>query len=396
MNRNFLAAAAFAALAIGTVAATPALAAEAKTSSFGTMPDGRDVPAVTLTNGRGVSATVIALGASLQALLMPDRAGRVEDVQIGYDTLAGYLAKPEFFGATIGRVANRIAKGRFTLDGKTYDMPINDGPNSLHGGTKGFDKVLWDITDVKNGAKASGIASVTFRYVSPDGDMGYPGTVTTYATYSLDEKNQLTIEYRATTDKPTVVNMTNHAYWNLAGVGSPRGAMGHVVTIPAERYTPTDATSIPTGQTVPVTGTVFDFRQPRAIGERVRDGRDRQIAYGRGYDHNWVIGDAVTPGVHLMARVVEPVSGRGFELWSNQPGMQFYSSNFFNGTITGKKGQIYRMGDAIALEPQLFPDAPNQPGFPSIRLDPGQTYKNTIVYKLINSAATQDEQSNKR
>lgn len=378
MNRNFLAATAFAALAIGTVAATPALAASAKKTSFGTMPDGRDVPAVTLTNGRGVSATVIALGASLQALMMPDKAGKVEDVQIGYDTLAGYLAKPEFFGATVGRVANRIAKGRFTLDGKTYTTPTNDGPNSLHGGSKGFDKVLWEVTDVKSGPAAS----VTLRYVSPDGDMGYPGTVTTYATYSLDEKNQLTIEYRATTDKPTVVNISNHAYWNLAGVGSPRGAMGHVVTIPAERYTPTDATAIPTGQHVPVAGTVFDFRTPRAIGDRVRDARDPQIAYGRGYDHNWVIGNAVTPTLHMMSRVVEPVSGRSFELWSNQPGLQFYSGNFFNATITGKKGQIYRMGDAIVMEPQLFPDAPNQPNFPSVRLDPGQTYRNTMVYKL--------------
>jgi aldose 1-epimerase len=377
MNRTFLAATALATMALG-VAAGPAAAADAKRSSFGTMPDGRDVPAVTLTNRRGVSATVIALGASLQALLMPDRKGKVEDVQIGYDTLDGYLAKPEFFGATVGRVANRIAKGRFSLDGKTYRTPTNDGPNSLHGGTKGFDKVLWDVTDVKSGPAAS----VTLRYVSPDGDMGYPGTVTTYATYSLDEKNQLTIEYRATTDKPTVVNISNHAYWNLAGVGSPRGAMGHLVTIPAERYTPTDATAIPTGVNLPVAGTVFDFRKARAIGDRVRDARDPQIAYGRGYDHNWVIGEAVTPTTHLMARVVEPVSGRGYELWSNQPGLQFYSGNFFDGTIKGKKGQIYRMGDAIVMEPQLFPDAPNQLNFPSVRLNPGQTYKNTIVYKL--------------
>jgi aldose 1-epimerase len=238
--------------------------------------------------------------------------------------------------------------------------------------------VLWDVVEVKSGPAAS----VTLRYVSPDGDMGYPGTVTTFATYSLDEQNQLTIDYSATTDRPTVVNISNHAYWNLAGVGSPRGAMGHVVTIPAQLYTPTDATSIPTGVNVPVAGTVFDFRKPRAIGDRVRDARDPQIAYGRGYDHNWVIGNAVTPTTHLMARVVEPVSGRGYELWSNQPGLQFYSGNFFDGTITGKKGQIYRMGDAIVMEPQLFPDAPNQRNFPSVRLNPGQTYRNTIVYKL--------------
>ena len=378
MNRIFLAATALTATAFTAIAAAPVAAADAKRSSFGTMPDGRDVPAVTLTNGRGISVKVIALGASIQSLMMPDKAGNVEDVQIGYDTLDGYLTKPEFFGATVGRVANRIAKGRFTLDGKTYTTPTNDGPNSLHGGTKGFDKVLWEVTEVKNGPAAS----VTFRYVSPDGDMGYPGTVTTFATYNLDEKNQLTIEYRATTDKATIINISNHAYWNLAGVGSPRGAMGHVVTIPAERYTPTDATAIPTGINVPVAGTVFDFRKPRAIGDRVRDARDPQIAYGRGYDHNWVIGAAVTPTLHMMSRVTEPVSGRSFELWSNQPGLQFYSGNFFNATITGKKGQIYRMGDAIVMEPQLFPDAPNQPNFPSVRLDPGHTYRNTMVYKL--------------
>lgn len=366
------------ALALG-LAASPAQAGEAKRSTFGTMPDGRPVAAVTLSNGKGVTATIIALGASLQALRMPDKAGKVEDVQIGYDTIDGYLTKPEFFGATVGRVANRIARGRYTLDGKAYSAPVNNGPNSLHGGTKGFDKVLWEVTDVKRGPAAS----VTLRYVSPDGDMGYPGTLTTYATYSLDEADRLTIEYRATTDKPTVVNLSNHAYWNLAGVGSPRGAMGHVVTIPADRFTPTDATSIPTGGHKSVAGTAFDFRQPRAIGDRVRDASDPQIEYGRGYDHNWVIGDAVTRDEHLMARVVEPVSGRGFELWSNQPGLQFYSGNFFDGTIRAKKNAILRMGDAIVMEPQLFPDAPNQKDFPSVRLAPGQTYRNVMTYRLF-------------
>lgn len=379
MNRATTLTALLTATAAITTIASPARAGDAKQTTFGRMPDGRAVAAVTLVNDRGVSATVIALGASLQSLVMPDRQGKREDVQIGYDSLEGYLAKPEFFGATVGRVANRIAKGRFSFNGHTYSTPVNNGPNSLHGGTKGFDKVLWEVTEVKNGPTAS----VTLRYVSPDGDMGYPGKLTTYATYSLDEKNQLTIEYRATTDKPTVVNISNHSYWNLAGVGSPRGAMGHIVMIPADRYTPTDATSIPTGRHASVEGTVFDFRKPTAIGERVRDARDPQIAYGRGYDHNWVIGDKVTSDQHLMARVVEPVSGRGYELWSNQPGLQFYSGNFFDGTITGKKGQIYRMGDAIVMEPQLFPDAPNQPNFPSIRLDPGQTYRNTMVYKLF-------------
>ncbi|WP_242141177.1 aldose epimerase family protein [Sphingomonas sp. TREG-RG-20F-R18-01] len=364
--------------ALTLVLASPAVAGEAKQSSFGTLPDGRPVAAVTLTNSHGVSARVIALGAALQSMILQDRDGKPIDVAVGYDTLEGYATKPEFFGATVGRVANRIAGGRFIFDGHTYHTPVNNGPNSLHGGTKGFDKVLWEVVAVKSGPTAS----VTLRYVSPDGDMGYPGTLTTFATYALDERNQLTIEYRATTDKPTLVNISNHSYWNLAGAGSPSGAMGHIVTIPAERYTPTDATAIPTGALPSVAGTVFDFRTPHAVGPRVRDGRDTQIAYGRGYDHNWVVGTAVTAQPHLMAKVTEPLSGLGFELWSNQPGLQFYSGNFFDGTVVGKGGQIYRMGDAIVMEPQLFPDAPNQPKFPSARLDPGQTYRNVIIYKF--------------
>lgn len=367
---------------LAMVVATPALAGEAKKAIFGTLPDGRPVPAVTLTNEHGVSARIIALGAAIQSVILPDRSGRAVDVVIGYDTLDGYVTKPEFFGATVGRVANRIAGGRYTFNGKAYTTPVNNGPNSLHGGTKGFDKVLWEVVDTKGGPTPS----VTLRYVSPDGDMGYPGTLTTFATYSLDGQNQLTIEYRATTDKPTLVNISNHSYWNLAGAGSPGGAMGHLVTIPAERYTPTDATAIPTGALLSVAGTVFDFRTPYAIGERVRDGRDVQLVYGRGYDHNWVITTAVTAQPHLMAKVTEPVSGRGFELWSNQPGLQFYSGNFFDGTVVGKSGHIYRMGDAIVMEPQLYPDAPNQPTFPSARLDPGQTYRNVIIYKFTTGA----------
>ena len=361
-----------------SAAASPALAAEAKRSTFGKMPDGRAVTAVTLTNARGVSARVIAYGAALQSVIMPDRAGKREDISVGYDSFQPYLDTPQYFGGTVGRVANRIAKGRFQFNGQTYNVPVNNGPNSLHGGTTGFDKVLWEVVDVKSGPTAS----VTLRYVSPDGDQGYPGTLTTLATYSLDEANQLTIEYKATTDAPTVVNISNHAYWNLAGAGSSRGAMGTVLTIPADRYTPTDATAIPLGRHAPVAGTPFDFRKPRAIGDRVRDGKSEQIVFGRGYDHNWVVGDAVTRTDHLMARASDPVSGRSFELWSNQPGLQFYSGNFLDGSTTGKGGKIMREGDAFVLEPQVFPDAVNQPGYPSVRLDPGQTYRNVMIYKL--------------
>ena len=376
--RNWIKAGVGALAALGCAVATPALAAQAKRSTFGKLPDGRAVPAVTLSNGRGVSATVIAYGASLQSVIMPDRAGKRADVALGYARIDEYLSTPQYFGGTVGRFANRIAKGRFVLDGKTYQTPVNNGVNALHGGTVGFDKVLWEVVDVKSGPTAS----VTLRYVSPDGDQGYPGTMTVDAIYSLDEGNALTIDYRATTDRPTIANITNHAYWNLSGEGSSNGAMGTLVTIPAERYTPTDSGAIPTGVLAPVAGTVFDFRKPRAIGERVRDARDEQIVFGRGYDHNWVIGRTVTPTQHLMARAYDPASGRGFELWSTQPGLQFYSGNFLDGTSSGKSGKIYREGDAFVMEPQIFPDTPNQRGFGSARLDPGQTYRNIMTYRL--------------
>ena len=361
---------------------TPAAAANAKRELFGTMPDGSPVPAVVLTNAHGVSARVIAYGASLQSLVLPDRQGQKADVLLGYAALSQYLDKPQYFGATVGRFANRIARGKFVLRGKTYTVPVNDGVNSLHGGTKGFDKVLWQVVKTSDGPSAS----VTLRHVSPDGEQGYPGTLTIDATYSLDDANTLTIDYKATTDRPTIVNISNHSYWNLTGEGSVAGAMGHVVTIPAETYLPTDKGSIPTGELRPVGGTIFDFRKPMVVGLHVRDARDQQIGFARGYDHNWVIGRAVTKDLHLMATVKEPTSGRGFELWSNQPGLQFYSGNFLDGTSSGKSQQLYREGDALVFEPQIFPDTPNQPAFGSAELDPGQTYHSVIVYKLSTGA----------
>lgn len=366
------------AAAAALVAATPALAAEAAQSTFGTMPDGRGVPAVKLSNANGIETTVIALGATLQSVIMPDRDGKKADVALGYDNLDDYLKQPQYFGSTVGRFANRLAGGRFKLDGKTWQTPVNNGPNALHGGTLGFDKVLWEVTSVKSGPTAS----VTLRYVSPDGDQGYPGTMTIDATYSLNDNNELTIEYVATSDRPTIANITNHAYWNLSGEGSANGAMGHVVTIPADSYLPTDAGAIPTGEYRSVAGTVFDFRKPVAVGDRVRDASDEQIRFGRGYDHNWVIGRTVTSEEHLMAKVEDPASGRGFELWSNQPGLQMYSGNFFDATTHGKAKKIYRIGDAIVMEPQIFPDAPNQKDFPNARLAPGETYRNVMTYRL--------------
>jgi len=351
-------------------------AADVSRASFGHA-DGKEVEAITLSNKAGTKAEIITYGAALQSLKLADRKGHFDDVILAPAKLQDLIAKPQFMGATVGRLANRIAKGQFTLEGQHYQVPVNDGVNSLHGGPKGFDKQVWEVVSVNKGAAAS----VTLRLVSPDGDMGYPGNLTVYATYSLDERNQLTIDYKATTDKPTVVNLSNHAYWNLAGEGSPRGAMGLLLTIPADHYTPTDKGAIPTGEIRPVAGTVFDFRKPTAIGARVRDA-DEQIVFGKGYDHNWVVARTLSPTPRLLARVEDPVSGRVMEMLSNQPGLQFYSGNFLDGTTIGKSGHLYRQGDAIVLEPQMFPDTPNQPKFGSVRLDPGQTYHNAILLRF--------------
>ena len=266
--------------------AVPAVASagHASRSSFGVLPDGGKVEAVTLSNEHGVSARVISLGASLQSLMLPDRSGTMADVVLAYPDAATYLSQPQYFGSTVGRFANRIAKGKFTLDGKQYQVPVNDGPNSLHGGTKGFDKVLWTVTKVTGGATPS----VTMRYVSPDGDQGYPGRLTVDATYTLNNDNELTIDYRATTDKPTIVNLSNHTYWNLGGEGSG-SVMDDVLTIPADHFTPVDPTLIPTGELRSVAGTDFDFRQGKPIGQDIRDGKEPQLLRGHGYDMNWVV-----------------------------------------------------------------------------------------------------------
>jgi aldose 1-epimerase len=370
---------AMAAAALG--GASAASAAEVSRARFGMLPGGEAVEAITLTNTNGMKVTVITYGAAIQSLIVPDRRGRMADVALGYSSLQGYLTKSEYFGATVGRVANRIALGRFTLDGKTYQTPVNNGPNALHGGTKGFDKVNWRVLSANGGSTAI----VTLQYVSPHLDQGYPGELTATATYSLDERNMLSVEYRATTDRPTVVNLSNHAYWNLAGEGSPEGAMGHLLTIPADHYTPTDPNAIPTGEFRPVQGTVFDFRRPTAVGARVRDSSDRQIVYGKGYDHNWVVARSLSAAPRLLARVEEPKSGRVMEISSNQPGIQFYSGNFLDATVIGKSGRLYREGDALVLEPQMFPDTPNRPEFGSVRLNPGQTYRNIIQYRFSTS-----------
>ncbi len=356
-----------------------ALAADYARASFGKTPDGAEVEAITLTNGHGVSATVITYGATLQALIAPDKAGKKADIALGYSNAAAYVKNASYFGASVGRFANRIGKGRFTLDGKTYQLALNNnGVAALHGGVKGFDKVIWKVADLKKGS----VASVTFTYLSPDGEEGYPGTLTATATYALDEQNQLTITYGATTDKPTIINMTNHALFNMAGEGASDGAMGNVLMIAADGYSPVDAELIPTGATTPVAGSAFDFRKPQTVGERIRDASDPQIVVGRGYDHNYVLNGKSGAAPRLGARLSDPKSGRVLEILTDQPGIQFYAGNFLDGTTSGKAGKIYRQGDGIALEPQHFPDAPNKPQFAPVRLDPGQTYSNTMVFRL--------------
>lgn len=360
--------------ALAALSASGAGAATATRGDFGTLADGTKVEAVTLSNGAGMTARIMTLGATLQSLVVPDKAGRREDVVLGHDTAREYLARPNYFGVSVGRYANRIAKGKFTLDGKTYALATNDGPNALHGGLKGFDKRMWKIDSVTGGPDAK----VVLSYVSADGEEGFPGELKVTATYALTEKNELKLEYRATTSKPTVVNLTNHAYFNLSG-NDARDVMGNLVTLHADRFTPVDATLIPTGERRAVAGTPFDFRKATMVGARIRDARDQQIRYGRGYDHNYIVNGAAGT-LRLAAVVEEPVSGRVMEVRVTAPGIQFYTGNFMDGTYFGKNQRAYRQGDAICLEPGTFPDAPNHPDFPSARLDPGKTYVNTMVY----------------
>jgi aldose 1-epimerase len=354
-------------------------AVTAQRTPFGTLPDGTTVEAVTLSNSHGVSARIITYGATLQALVAPDREGHGADIALGYDDLAGYVQHPNYFGATIGRYANRIAGARFTLDGKSYALALNDKPNSLHGGTQGFDKRVWRIKSV---AQSGSSASVTLALTSPAGDQGYPGTLQVEERYSLDEGGAVTLDYSATTDAPTVVNLTNHSIFDLAGEGSQHGVLDQHLMIPASHYTPVDASLIPTGALQSVAGTVFDFTHGRIIGQDIRDGRDAQIVAGRGYDHNFALDAGLTSEPKLAARLEDPHSGRVLEVLSTEPGLQVYTGNFLDGTRVGKHGHLYRMGDGIALEPQKFPNAPNNRQFISARLDPGSTYHHRMIFRL--------------
>jgi aldose 1-epimerase len=344
---------------------------------FGKTPDGQDVDVFTLTNAQGIEARIITYGGILISLRVPDRAGKLDDIVLGYNDLGGYLKSTPYFGAIIGRYGNRIAKGRFTLDGKSYTLATNDGPNHLHGGIKGFDKVVWK----GESSKSPDGVTVTFSHDSPDGDEGYPGTLKTQVTYSLNNSNELAIEYQATTDKPTIVNLTHHSYFNLAGEGK-RDILDHQIMINADRYTPIDATSIPLGDLAEVEGTPFDFRKPQPIGSRINQDNS-QLKNGKGYDHNFVL-NRQNDGLALAARVVEPASGRTLEVSTTEPGIQFYSGNFLDGSITGKSGQPYKERFGFCLEPQHFPDSPNHAAFPSTILKPGTEYRSRTVFAFGN------------
>jgi aldose 1-epimerase len=346
---------------------------------FGTTPDGVRIFRYTLTNGRGMRIRIITYGGIIQTIEVPDRRGRTANVALGFNNLTDYLERNSpYFGCITGRYANRIADGRFTLDNVTYQLATNNEENHLHGGDVGFDKRIWQASEIRE----RDTVGLALRYLSPAGEENYPGALDTTVTYRLTRDNAIRIDYHATTDAATIVNLTNHTYFNLAGEGSG-DINDHRLMLNAGRYTPVDATLIPTGALDPVAGTPMDFRRPTAIGERIRNDFE-QLVIGRGYDHNYVL-DRRDPSfreLELAARVSEPRSGRVLTVRTTEPGIQFYSGNFLDGTLVGTSGRMYRQGDGFALETQHFPDSPNQPRFPSTVLRPGETYRTTTVYEF--------------
>jgi aldose 1-epimerase len=331
------------------------------------------VEVFTLRNAHGLEARICNYGGIVLSLQAPDKNGRFADVVLGYDTLAEYEKETPYFGCLVGRYGNRIAKGKFKLNGREYSLAINDKPNTLHGGLKGFDKVVWNARPFTSDLGPA----LELRYRSKDGEEGYPGNLDVTAVYTLTKDNGLRLDYTATTDQDTVVNLTQHSYFNLAGQGD---ILNHVVYLNADRFTPVDSTLIPTGELRPVKGTPFDFNTPTAIGARVNQ-TDEQLKFGKGYDHNWVINKPMKQ-LGLMARVTEPTTGRVLEVLSTEPGLQFYCGNFLDGTLKGKGGWLYQFRNGFCMEPQHYPDSPNQPNFPSVVLKPGQTYQNTIIYRF--------------
>lgn len=357
-------------LALPCLAQTPPKKGSSVTHRpYGKMPDGTSVEIYTLSNRNGMSADILTYGGAVARLTAPDRNGKFADVVLGMDNLEGYRTQANYFGALIGRYGNRIGNGTFDLEGKTYHLPKNDGENTLHGGTQGFDKRVWKARAEKD--------SLRLTYTSADGEEGFPGTLKATVVYTLTDANELKLDYTATSDKPTVLNLTNHSYFNLAGSGT---VLQHEVTILADRFTPVDAGLIPTGELLPVKGTPFDFTQPTAIGAHIQD-QNQQLALGHGYDHNFVLN---SKGGRLAkaAVVYDPQSGRVMEVWTDQPGLQFYTGNFLDGKTVGKGGVAYPFRAAFCMETQHFPDSPNKPEFPSTELRPGQTYHTITIYKF--------------
>ncbi len=338
---------------------------------FGRTPDSREVTAYTLRNATGIAVQVLNYGGLITSLTAPDRSGVFADIVLGYKVLDGYLNANPYFGALVGRCANRLAGGRFVLHGRKYQLAVNNGPNHLHGGPGGFDKVMWKATPSRD------TAAVALSRVSPDGEEGYPGNLSTTVTYTLTDANQLVLHYHATTDQATPVNLTQHTYFNLAGEGAG-DVLGHELTISADRYTPVNAAQIPTGELASVEGTPFDFRTPTLIGARIHDAHE-QLLFGEGYDQNFVL-NATGAGLEPAARVIEPVSGRVLDVATTQPGMQFYSGNRLDGSIAGKRGHVYGRRSGFCLETQHFPDSPNHPQFPTVILEPDEEYSQTTVF----------------
>ncbi|OBG19002.1 aldose epimerase family protein [Mycobacterium sp. 852002-51057_SCH5723018] len=359
------------------IASIPAGPPSITSEPFGQV-GGTPVSRYTLTSGHGMRVRILTYGGIIQSIEVPDRTGHVDDVVLGFPTLVDYLNNSgpakTYFGAIIGRFGNRIAGGAFSLDGTEYHLPINNNGNSLHGGTAGFDTKAWQASQ-QNGSAS---VSLKLQYVSPAGDMGYPGTLTTTVTYTLDPKNELRINYHATTDAPTVVNLTNHSYFNLAGEDA-LDVYDQKITIDADNYTPTDPTQIPTGQIAPVKDTPFDFKSPTAIGAHIT-ANDPQLLLARGYDHNWVINRGNNTGLVEAARAESPQTGRTLTVSTTEPGVQFYTSNFIDGSFTGTSGHSYRQGAGFTIETQHYPDSPNHPNFPTTTLNPGQTYDSTTVF----------------
>jgi aldose 1-epimerase len=366
------------ALIIITTSAVSAQSSSVDVQPYGTTANGEDVDEYTLTNANGMEVKIITYGGTITSIRVPDRNGEMANVTLGFNNLADYETRSPYFGNITGRYANRIANATFTLDGTEYTLAANNGPNSLHGGVEGFDNKVWEAETVEG----DGEVGVSFHYLSPDGEEGYPGNLDVTVVYTLTDDNEIRMDYTATTDTPTVVNLTNHAYFNLAGEGAG-SIYDHILMIDADRYTPVDATLIPTGELAPVEGTPFDFRLPKAIGPGQRSSHE-QIVLGRGYDHNFVLNreDPDDKTMMLAARVYEPESGRVLEIWTTEPGIQFYAGNFLDGTLIGPSGHLYRQSDGLALETQHYPDSPNQPDFPSTVLRPGETYQTTTIYKF--------------